>query len=29
MLHDAVPGAMAKAFEKARGGLADRLIVAL
>jgi uncharacterized Ntn-hydrolase superfamily protein len=29
MLNDTVPGAMAKAFEKARGGLADRLIVAL
>ena len=29
MLNDTVPGAMAKAFEKARSGLADRLIVAL
>jgi uncharacterized Ntn-hydrolase superfamily protein len=29
MLNNTVPGAMAKAFEKARGGLADRLIDAL
>jgi len=29
MLNDTVPGAMAKAFEKARGGLPDRLMVAL
>jgi uncharacterized Ntn-hydrolase superfamily protein len=29
MLNDTVPGAMAKAYEKARGNLADRLMVAL